>query len=46
MHIERIDRKVISSEFKRLEDLFKGQLRAIAEGNDVLQMDQAHRVGG
>ena len=36
MHIECIDRKVICGEFKRLEDLFKGQLRAIAEDDDVL----------
>ena len=46
MHIKGINRKVIRGEFKRLEDLFKRQLRAIAEGDDVLQKHQAQRAGG
>ncbi len=45
MHIKGINRKVIRGEFKRLEDLFKRQLRAIAEGDDVLQKHQAQREG-
>lgn len=46
MHIKGINRKVIRGEFKRLEDLFKRQLRAIAEGDDVLQKYQTHPAGG
>ena len=44
VHIEGINRKVIRGEFKRLEDLFKRQLRAIAEGDNVLQQHQARRT--
>ncbi len=42
MHVKSIDRKVISGEFERLEDLFKSQLCAIAEDDDVLQRNQNH----
>lgn len=45
MHIKGINRKVIRGELKRFEDLFKRQLRAIAEGDDVLQRHQARHAG-